>query len=94
MILDEVQLRQLFAEVSSVVSRSENHQLALNADLVLSETDQGGRHRVFLMDALRSAANGQDIVTPEDEIMSASWYMDINNFIEVASMAVSQFNRN
>lgn len=94
MNLDEVQLRQLFFEVSSVIYRSENDQLAVNMAIILSETEQGGRHRVALMDALRSAVNGVDTVTPEDEIASAPWYMDTNRFIEVASMAVSQFNRN
>jgi hypothetical protein len=93
MVLDNVQLSQLFAEVNSVLYRSGNRDLTVNLAMVFRRDDEAGAHRVQLMDALSFAVNGVDHKTPIGDIKSKPWYSDTDKFINVAAMAVSQFNR-
>jgi hypothetical protein len=94
MVLDNVQLSQLFTEVNSVLYRSGNHDLTVNLAMFFRGDDEAGTHRVQLMDALRSAVNGVDIVTADGDRQSQPWYSNTDEFVEVAAMAVAQFNRN
>ena len=94
MVLDNVQLSQLFAEVNSVLYRSGNRDLTVNLAMVFRSDDEAGSHRVQLMDALSSAVNGVDHKTPIGDIKSKPWYANTDSFIEVAAMAVAEFNKN
>jgi hypothetical protein len=94
MNLDREQLTQLFAEIDSVLVRSGNRELRVMHPFVFEHSQEGGMHRIRLMDALSAAVNGVDTVTADEDRHSKPWYSDTDQFIEVAAMAVAQFNRN
>jgi hypothetical protein len=93
MILDNIQLSQLFSDLDSVLYRSGNRDLTVNLAMVFRGDDEAGVHRVRLMDALSAAVNGTDLETPMEDMKSKPWYSDTDEFVKVAAMAVSQFNR-
>lgn len=94
MNLDKEQLTQLFAEIDSVLVRSGNKAVRVLKPFILEHSQEGGIHRVNLMDALSAAVNGVDRVTADDDRHSKPWYSNTDEFINVAAMAVAQFNRN
>lgn len=68
--------------------------MTVNPAIILETSPEGAHHRVRLMDALRTAVNGVPTVTPDDALHNSQWYSDKAKFIEVASMAVGQYNNN
>lgn len=89
--MDPIKLANFFATANSVLFVSENDRTVINPDLVFDLTDLGGRHRVRIMDALRSAAAGQDIQTPAAQRAAAPWYASPNEFVAAAA---EQLNMN
>lgn len=94
MNLDRIQLTQLFTEIDSVLVRSGRKDITTQNPFILEHSQEGGIVRVNLMDALRSAVNGVETVTKDEDRHAQPWYSDTDEFITVAAMAVGQFNRN
>jgi hypothetical protein len=88
------EMTELFNAIDSVIHRSGNRSMRVMPIIVLESSQEGGIHRVNLMDALSAAVNGVDRVTADDDRHSKPWYSDRDQFINVAAMAVAQFNRN
>lgn len=88
------ELTHLFNAIDSVIHRSGNRSIRVIPMIALEQSQEGGIHRVNLMDALSSAVNGIDRVTPHDDYHSKPWYSNPKIFIAVSALAVSNFQRN
>jgi len=87
------ELTHLFNAIDSVMHRSGNVSMRVIPMIALEQSQEGGIHRVNLMDALLSAVKGENVVTADDDRHSKPWYSNPKIFIEVSALAVSNFQR-